>query len=103
AVVGLFQLGEVGGEETAVLDVAEHELAAERGDPALIRNSACARLPLVVVVHRDGVGEAVLFAPAQDLGGQREQVVQRAAAPAAVLPDPLAAHPAVGAALPNAC
>ena len=65
AVVGLLHLGEIGREQTSVLDVAEDELAAERGDPAVIREPVGDGRALVVVVDRDGIGEAVLLAAVQ--------------------------------------
>src|SRR5262245_62210001 len=83
--VGLLHRGEVGGKDTAVLNVAENKLAAQCGNPAAIREAAAYRPPFVVVVHRDRILEAVFLAPVQDFLRQREELVQRAAAPAAVL------------------
>ena len=77
------------------LNVAKDILAAQRGDPAVIREAAGYRPPFVVVVDRDRIREAVLLAPVQDLLGQRVELVQRATAPAAVFPVPFALHPAI--------
>ena len=68
-IVGLLHRGKVGRKDAAVIDVAEDKLAAERGDPAVIREAAGYRPPFVVVVHRDGIREAVLLAPVQDFRG----------------------------------
>src|SRR6266576_6102036 len=66
-VVGLLHRGEVGCEETPALDVAEHELAAERGDATVIREPVGHRGTLVVVVDRNRIGEAVLLTPVEYL------------------------------------
>ena len=39
-IVGLLHRGEIGGEQPAALDVAEDELAAQRGDPAVVGEAA---------------------------------------------------------------
>src|SRR5262245_8126613 len=95
AVVGLLHRGKVGRKDAAALNVAKDILAAQRGDPAVIRKPAGYRRPFVVVVDRDRIGEAVLYAPIQDFLRQRVELVERAAAPATVFPIALARHPAV--------
>ena len=83
------------------MNVAKDILAAQRGDPAVIREPAGYRPPFVVVVDRDRIGEAVLDAPVQDFLGQRvefaqrAELAQRATAPAAVFPVSFAPHPAI--------
>jgi hypothetical protein len=77
------------------MNVAKDILAAQRGDLAVIREPGAYRPPFVVVVDRDRIGEAVLDAPVQDFLGQRVELVQRAAAPAAVFPVSFALHPAI--------
>ena len=71
-VVRFLHLGQIGREYAPALDVAEDKLAAQRGDAAVVRESVGHRLPLVVVVDRNGVGKAVLHASTQHaraLGG----------------------------------
>src|SRR5688572_16610270 len=60
-IVSFLQLRDIGGKETSVLDVPEHELSAERSDPAAIRESGGDGASLVVVVHRYRVGEAIFL------------------------------------------
>ena len=52
-------------------------------------------LSLVVVVDGNRVRQPVLLLSVQHILGQREQLVERAAAPPAVLPVALPPHPAV--------
>ena len=72
----------------------------KRGNPAVVGDSASNRLTLAVVVHRHRIRELVFLLAMQDLGRQREQLVECAARTGdAVLEQPLALHPAVVAAL----
>src|SRR5262249_48042749 len=63
---GLLHRGKVSHKDAAAENVAKDILAAQRGDPAAIREPGADRPPLVVVVDRDRIGEAVLYAPVQD-------------------------------------
>jgi len=71
-IVGFFHRGDVRHEKTPALNVPEHELAAECGDAAVIREPVGHRRSLVVVVDGNRVGEAVLLAPVEQLRRQRK-------------------------------
>ena len=72
AVVGLLHRGQVGRKQSTALDVAEDELAAERGDASVVGEPAAHGLSLVVVVDRDRIRELVLLPPIQHLRRQRD-------------------------------
>ena len=75
------------------MNVAKDILAAQRGDPAVIREPGGYRPPFVVVVDRDRIGEAVLYAPVQDFLGQRVEFVQRAECSAPPRQRPFSQYP----------
>ncbi len=83
------------------MNVAKDILAAQRGDPAVVREPRRYRPSFVVVVDCDRIGKSVLDAPVEDFLGQRvefaqrAELAQRATAPAAVFPIPFAPHPAI--------
>src|SRR5689334_8334943 len=102
AVVGLLQRGEIGGKEATALDIAKHELASQRGDAPVVRESARHGLTLVVIVDGHRIGELVLPSPVEYVRWQREQLVERSAGPRhPVLVVALALHPAVVPAVAN--
>src|SRR5262245_32608978 len=63
SVIRFLHLGKIGCKETSALDIAKNELALKRSDSAVICKTVRYCAPFIVVVHRDGIREAVLLAP----------------------------------------
>src|SRR5438094_4479840 len=94
-VIGFFHRRQVACEDAPRVDIAEYEFTAKLRDAAVVGEPIGYRSSFVVIVHRNRIDEAVLYAAVQNLRWQREQLIELAATNAAVLPDTLALHPSI--------